>query len=170
MKSHSGEGRHEKLKKRQTIVKFLRRCLEVAVAGRHVPGTPLAVALVGGAGDAQPPPPPVVEDTARAWATRAVAALAELGEDADYADPPPSPPRDPAGRPLDPATAAHAAAHPGVPIVEDLADLWLVGRLQRERERKAKAAAGLAPEQVELARREMAAMVAAERGGAEGTE
>ena len=140
--------------------------LEVTVGGRHVPGTPLAVALVGGGGGVghAPTHPPVPADASRAWAARAAAALAELGEqegeEADNATPPLL---DPAGRPLDPATAAYSAAHPGVPVVEDLNDLWLVGRLQRERERKKQDAAALEPGDVELARQEMAAKLAAEK-------
>lgn len=130
--------------------------LEVTVGGRHVPGTPLAVRVVVGGGDegkGAKPAPTTSVDASRAWAARAAAALAELGEveeeEAGVTDASSS------SSSLDPATAAYAAAHPGVPIVEDLADLWLVSRLQRERERKEAAAGGSKLE--EVARVEMEA-------------
>jgi len=141
--------------------------LEVKVGGQHVPGTPLAVGVFRSAPSPQPAPVP---DEGRAWAARAASALADLGEEEEEGED-----KDTAGapadgaalaRPLDPATAAYAASHPGVPVVEDLADLWLVGKLQREREARAnQQQRTLPPEEVALARAEMAAKVAAEGSG-----
>jgi AICAR transformylase/IMP cyclohydrolase PurH len=59
---------------------------------------------------------------------------------------------------------AKALRAAGVPVVEDLSDLWLVGKLQREREarkQQQRAAAAAVPlEEVALARAEMAAKLA----------
>jgi len=40
----------------------------------------------------------------------------------------------------DPYNTAGAQAHPGVPVVENLEDLWMVSKLQRERKAREAAA------------------------------
>jgi hypothetical protein len=85
--------------------------LEVRIGGRRVPGSPRSV-LVGEGGAAGAPPP---RDGVREWGRLADALGA--ADDENEA----------------PVRGDEDAAPPGVPVVEDLTDLWLVSKLQRER-------------------------------------
>lgn len=104
--------------------------VDVAVGGARAAGAPRALFA-----HAAPPPAdaaaPIPDEVTR-WKRVAAAAY---GEEAGWESDGGGDDRENAA-----AAAATADAHPGVPIVESLTDLWLVSKLTREREGKAAAA------------------------------
>lgn len=117
--------------------------LHCTVNGKPLPGTPHSVSVLSCTPSSNNPTTTVdeserrcteaVRDTSSVWEAIAAAAFCADGDDAGWDS------EEEITRKAKTAEESYLERHPNVPVVENLEDLWLVSKLQRERKKKEEA-------------------------------